>query len=133
MRYELFKQQMTFYKALLEAKEDIEKEIDRLHYIYCGVKGVRYDIERTSTYSTDKHILLREALEEPEKELNEIEKAISNLEPDIYADLNKLPDDVRQAVIMKFWKRKTYKDIGKIMGYTDNGIWHKVKREVEKI
>lgn len=135
MKYELFKQQMTFYKALLEAKEDVEKEIDRLCYIYCGVKGIRYDLEKTSrSYSKDdKHILLNEALKEPEDELKKIEDAISKLEPVVYNDLDKLPDDVRLAAVMKFWKRKTYKEIGKIMGYTDNGIWHKIRREVEKI
>ena len=136
MKYELFVLQMKIYKNLKESKEDIEKEIDDLCYQYCGVKAIRYDkqiMNHNNSISDEIKLKLSEVLDEPQKELDIVNHAINQLKPTIKSNLSKLPDDVRKATKLLFWEKKTYHEVGLILGYSDNGLWHKVRREIEKL
>ena len=49
------------------------------------------------------------------------------------ANLKKLPDEIRDAVKLVFWEGKTYHEVGSLMGYSDHGMWSKIRREIDKI
>ena len=136
MNYDLFKYQMKMIKLYREYKEDLENEIDDIIYRYCGVKGINYDKEMftNSSYTNDNKLLdLSEKLEEPQKALETTYRAINELEPIVNANLDKLPADIKEIVIDIFWNNKTFEQIGYEVGYSNYGIWNKVKKEIQKI
>ena len=136
MNYNHFILQMGMLKSWRDRKDDLEIQIDDIVYQYCGVKGIQYDKESSSNnpYLTDeKLVLLSERLKEPQRELEFAIRAIEQLEPIVYGNLNKLPADIRDIVIKKYWENKTYSEIGKEVGYTQGGLWKRVKNEILKI
>ena len=136
MKYELFVLQMKMLKELRESKEDLEREIEDIYYQYGGVHAVRYDKQSgtSNPYSSDQRLLaLSEKLVEPQKELEKIVFAINQLEPQIMSDLNKLDEDIRNVCELIYLKNKTYDEVGRMVGYSTNGLWYKVKKEIQKI
>ena len=136
MNYDLFKYQMKMIKLYKEYREDLKAEIDQLIYTYCGVKGISYDKEFSisNPYGNDeKLVLLAEKLKEPQQALDFTEKAIRELEPIVDGYLEKLPPEIKEVVIQKYWHNKTFEEVGKMVGYSDYGIWMKVKKEVLKL
>lgn len=136
MRYELFVLQLKMLKAYEESKEDIEREIDDIVYQFCGVKGVRFDKEpaQFNQYlSQEAFWEMSERLKEPEKELDFTIMAINRMKPIVEENISKLPELTQKAVKLLFFENKTYEEVGKIIGYSDHGIWQKVRRDVENI
>ena len=136
MKYELFVLQMKMLKELKESKEDLEREIEDIYYQYGGVHGVRYDkqLSTSNPYSSDERLLmLSEKLVEPQKELEKIVFAINQLEPQIMSDLNKLDEDIRNVCELIYFQNKTYDEVGRLVGYSTNGLWYRVKKEIQKI
>lgn len=136
MRYELFVLQLKMLKAYEESKEDIEREIDDIVYQFCGVKGVRFDKEpaQFNQYlSQEAFWEMSERLKEPEKELDFTIMAINRMKPIVEDNISKLPELTQKAVKLLFFENKTYEEVGNIIGYSDHGIWQKVRRDVENI
>lgn len=136
MRYELFVLQLKMLKAYEESKEDIEREIDDIVYQFCGVKGVRFDKEpaQFNQYlSQEAFWEMSERLKEPEKELDFTIMAINRMKPIVEDNISKLPELTQKAVKLLFYENKTYEEVGNIIGYSDHGIWQKVRRDVENI
>lgn len=136
MRYEIFVLQLKTLKAYEESKEDIEREIDDIVYQFCGVKGVRFDKEpaQFNQYlSQEAFWEMSERLKEPEKELDYTIMAINRLKPTVETNISKLPELTQKAVRLLFLHNKTYKEVGDMIGYSDHGIWQKVRRDVENI
>lgn len=136
MNYDLFKYQMKMLKLYREYKEDLQNEIEEIIYQYCGVKGIAYDKDASisNPYGNDeKLILLSQKLEEPQKALEVTERAINELEPIVNGYLTKLPADIKYVVIEKYWNNKTFEQLGKEVGYSNYGIWARVKKEVLKL
>ena len=136
MKYELFILQMRMLKSLKEEKEDLLKEIEHLTYKYGGVHAIQYDkVSSTSNpYSSDERLLaLSEKLEKPQKELDKIIYAISQIEPQVMNDLDKLDEDIRNVCELIYFENKTYEEVGRIVGYSTNGLWYRVKKEIQKI
>lgn len=136
MRYELFVLQLKMLKAYEESKEDIEREIDDIVYQFCGVKGVRFDKEpaQYNQYlSQEAFYEMSERLKEPEKELDFTVMAIKRMKPIVEENISKLPELTQKAVKLLFFENKTYEEVGNIIGYSDHGIWQKVRRDVEKL
>ena len=136
MRYEIFVLQLKMLKAYEESKEDIEREIDDIVYQFCGVKGVRFDKEpaQFNQYlSQEAFWEMSERLKEPEKELDFTIMAINRMKPIVEENISKLPELTQKAVKLLFFENKTYEEVGKIIGYSDHGIWQKVRRDVENI
>ena len=123
MNYDLFKYQMKMIKLYKEYREDLKAEIDQLIYTFCGVKGISYDKEFSisNPYGNDEKLVLL------------AEKAIRELEPIVDGYLEKLPPEIKEVVIQKYWHNKTFEEVGKMVGYSDYGIWMKVKKEVLKL
>ena len=136
MNYNRFVLQMKMLKSCKESKEDLEKEIDDICYQYCGVRGISYDRESITSnpYMTDEKLtLLSEALEEPQRQLDFTIEAIKQLEPIVYGDLYRLPEDMQHVCIKVFWHNKSFDEVGKEVGYSRNGLWYRVKKEIEKL
>lgn len=136
MRYELFVLQLKMLKAYEESKEDIERQIDDIVYQFCGVKGVRFDKEpaQFNQYlSQEAFWEMSERLKEPEKELDFTIMAINRMKPIVEDNISKLPELTQKAVKLLFFENKTYEEVGNIIGYSDHGIWQKVRRDVEKL
>lgn len=136
MRYELFVLQLKMLKAYEESKVDIEREIDDIVYQFCGVKGVRFDKEpaQYNQYlSQEAFWEMSERLKEPEKELDFTIMAINRMKPIVEKNISKLPELTQKAVKLLFFENKTYEEVGNIIGYSDHGIWQKVRRDVENI
>lgn len=136
MRYELFVLQLKMLKAYEESKVDIEREIDDIVYQFCGVKGVRFDKEpaQFNQYlSQEAFWEMSERLKEPEKELDFTIMAINRMKPIVEENISKLPELTQKAVKLLFFENKTYEEVGNIIGYSDHGIWQKVRRDVENI
>ena len=62
---------------------------------------------------------------------SDVEKSIARM--DIEAALEKLPDDIRELCIMIFADGMTFIEVGNKVGYSDNALWHRIRKEVEKI
>lgn len=136
MKYEMFVLQMKMLKQYKESKEDIEREIDDIVYQYCGVKAIRYDKQRYSfnqELSLEMQERLYRALDEPQRQLDFTIIAINQLEPIVEENLNKLPSDIQKAIKLLVWEKMSYHDVGKIIGYSDHGLWKRIRKEVEKI
>lgn len=120
-------------KNLKQGKKEIEKTIEEL-YDRAGVKGVRYDLEVVASSNRDSKLIdLSDQLREPQYQLDYMNNVIKVIEPIVNANLKKLPDEIRNAVKLVIWEGKTYHEVGNIMGYSDHGIWHRIRREIEKI
>lgn len=123
-------------KSYEESLEDIERQIDDICYQYMGVRAISYDKEPVS-FNENIAIEIREqmmeALEEPQKQLDFTQLAINQLKPVVMNNLEKLPTDIQKATKMLFWEHKTYEQVGREIGYSDHGIWLRVRREIEKI
>lgn len=136
MKYDLFVLQMKMLKSYEDSVTDIEQEIDDICYQYLGVRGISYDKQPSTANEaaqTELRLKLSEALSEPQKQLDFTILAINQLKPMVYGNISKLPNEIQRAVKMLFWEHKTYEEVGKEMGYSDHGIWTKVRREIEKI
>ncbi len=136
MRYELFVLQMKMLKAYEESKEDIEREIDDIVYQFCGVKGVRFDKEPASYnqyLSQEAFYEMSERLKEPERQLDFTVYAIQQLKPSVMENISRLPELSQKAVELVFFKNKTFDEAGKIIGYSRNGMYQKVRRDIERL
>lgn len=136
MRYELFVLQLKTLKAYEKSKEDIERQINDIVYQFCGVKGVRFDKEpaQFNQYlSQEAFWEMSERLKEPEKELDFTIMTINRMKPIVEENISKLPELTQKAVKLLFFENKTYEEVGNIIGYSDHGIWQKVRRDVENI
>lgn len=133
MNYEQFYLQMKMLKNLKQGRKEIEKTIEEL-YDRAGVKGVRYDLETIASSNRDSKLIdLSDQLREPQYQLDYMNNAIKVIEPIVNANLKKLPDEIRDAVKLVIWEGKTYHEVGSLMGYSDHGMWSKIRREIDKI
>lgn len=136
MKVDLFILQMKMLKQLEESKEDLEKEIDDICYRYGGVHAIQYDKTPSNTneyaINQQKHIL-SEMLVEPQAQLDKTIYAINNLEPIVNDNLSRLPKEINKAVKMIFWENKTYHDVGIEIGYSDHGLWKRIRKEINKL
>lgn len=136
MKYDLFVLQMKMLKSYEESAEDIEREIDDICYQYAGVRAIRYDkqpIQFNNYIAIEMREKMMEALVEPQRQLDFTIYAINQLKPIVDCNIQKLPKDIQKAVKLLFWEHKTYEEVGKLLGYSDHGMWNKVRREIEKI
>ena len=132
MNYNDFAERMETYKAYKESQYQLEAELEAIWYEMTGVKAIRYDKQPT-TFNPSIMAEIRsnysEQVEEKQKELDATMSAIWLIEK----DLNRLPEDIQQICRWKYVDKLTFEKIGKILGYSGNAIWNRLKKEVEKI
>ena len=132
MDYQTFKNEISNLKAYYRSLEELQRERERLFYDLTGVKGVRFDRQPGSynqTMAENFRLEMIEQLDELDKEIEFTCQTIKRYE----SNLNRLPGDVRTLVILLFIKGKTFSEVGHIVGYSDHGIYHKIKKEIEKL
>lgn len=136
MNFDEFDLQMRMFKTYDTLIEETEKKIDDIIYKYAGVRAIQYDKQRMSfnKFIADETLdRMYEELRKPQEALDEYKKLKSDLQPKVYVDLNRLPQDTQILVMSLMWDNKTYEEIGDKYGYTATGVWKKIRREVEKI
>lgn len=131
MTYRSFVANLSNMKNYRQDKERLESELDELLYIMTGVKGVSFDsvmVHGNPSVSEERRLELIEKYNAKEKELKFIKNAISQIE----AILARMPEELTEMLILKFVDGNTYRKVGMVYGYSDHGIWVKLKRETEK-
>lgn len=114
-------------KNLVKAKE----ELDVILYDLCGVRGVSYDsimVHGNPTQKALNWLTLDDKFNDKANEIKRYETAIENVE----SMKKKLPKELWKILEEKFIKGKTYVDLGIKYGYSNNGMWHWLKRETER-
>lgn len=136
MEYQIFKLKMNLLRENLQAKKELTEQIENIEYQMSGVKGIRYDKEHSSfnpTIASEIRNDLSEKLSEYERKLEEVNKWLSLLETECYGWLNSFTPKNRKMAEMVFLKGMTFYQVGKKMGYSDNAVWHRIKKEVENL
>lgn len=131
MKYKTFKNETSNLKDYIEEQDNLVYLMEELIYLYTGVKGVSYDgvhINATQHANDERLLALSEKLTPYQKRLDDVTKKINEIESNIV----KLPEDTQRMVRLLFVEGHTFKYVGKMCGYSDNAVYHKVRREVEK-
>lgn len=132
MDYRVFKNEISNLKAYYRSKKEIENELEVMWHELSGLKAIRYDKQPSSfnpELSESYRLELIDRIEKKQKELDYTILAIERYE----SELNRLPSDIREMVEQIFILGKTFAEVGKTIGYSDNGLHYKIKKEVEKI
>lgn len=132
MEYKRFKNELSNYRSYQKSLIKIDEEIENIIYEMTGVKAIRYDKQPLSfnpELSADMRDKLSRMLEEKESEKDHTLMKIQ----DIDRNLAKLPDDIRELCIMLFADGMTFIEVGNRVGYSDNALWHRIRKEIEKI
>ena len=131
MDYKTFATDMAEYrenkKRLVKAKD----ELDAILYDLCGVRGVSYDsimVHGNPTQKALNWLTLEDKFNEKENEIKRYEAAIANVE----TMEKKIPKELWAMLHEKFIQGKTYEYMGIKYGYSNNGMWHWLKRETER-
>lgn len=131
MDYKVFTSNLANLKRLKDSEESLKSQLDLILYDLGGVKGVHYDsvmVKGNPSVIEEKRLELYDKYNEKEKELEFTKLAIMQTE-DV---LNRMPKTLREMLVEIYVDGKTFKKVGMIHGYSDNGLWHWMKRETEK-
>lgn len=129
MNYRTFKNEVSNLKRYEQSKKELEEKIEDIIYRYGGVKGLSYSDVKITFNKEDRLIEMSEKLEEPQRELDWTIYTINRIKRNIA----KLPNDTQEMVIKLFIEDHTFYNVGTIFGYTEGGVYRKVKRDIEKI
>ncbi len=132
MKVEAFKDLLKHYYDYQRSIVQIREDMDALLYEMTGVKGIRYDRVPSSYVpgmADEKKLEYIERLNEKETELDFTYAAIKMIE----MKLSKLSKEDKEICLDVLNRKVTYEEAGKRKGYSKNGMWVKVKREIEKI
>lgn len=132
MDYYKFTYEMRLLGRLYKSMIDLESEYERIIYEMSGVKGIRYDKEPSS----HNPILAESIRSEYSEKLTEIETQIDKTQiaiKDYESDFNRLTDEFKPLVEQLFIKGKSFAEVGRNVGYSDNGLYNKVRRYIEKL
>ena len=132
MDYKGFKNELNNYYRHLRNVDRIKEEIDDIVYEMTGVKGIRYDKERSSfnpALSEERRDYLSKKLEEKEIELNYTLAAIRFIE----MNLKKLNKDDREMCLKVVADEVSAELVAVEKGYSRSGVWARIRREISKI
>lgn len=132
MDYKIFQNELKNYNQYKKSVREIEQKIDDICYKYCGVKGISYErVPSTPNPNLTQAKLIKMSieLEEPQRELDHTLMKIQDIE----RNLAKLPQKVREMALMLYADGYSYHYVGRLNGYSHNGIYQMMKREIEKI
>ena len=132
MDYSGFKNELKNYYKHLENVDRLKEDIEQIIYEMSGVKGIRYDKERSSynpELANEKRLEMIEKIAEKEIELDYTLAAIKYIE----MRLKKLSDDDRKICLKVISDGVSAEKVGREIGYSRPGVWKRIKRELEKI
>lgn len=130
MNFKVFQNEVRNLKQYERSIITLEAKKEDIIYKYGGVHGVSFD-RITSTSGDRQGALLKmgEELEEIEREIDHTQLKIE----DIRRNLSKLPEEIRNLAMLLYYDNLPLRYVGRMVGYSYNGVYQLVKREVEKI
>ena len=131
MTYEVFTKNLSQLKSYKKMKKELKSDLDIILYDMTGVKGVRYDsipMSFNPSLSAIKSLEMVEKYEDKLREFNWVCMCIEEVEK----TLEGMPEEIQTMLKEKYVKGITYQKLGEKYGYSDNGLWHYMKRETEK-
>lgn len=132
MDYRVFKNEISNLPSYYKSAEKLKDDLDVLWHELSGLKAIRYDKQPASfnpEMSESYRLELMDRIEKKQRELDFTYLAIERCE----SELNRLPSDIKEMVEQIFILGKTFAEVGKSIGYSDNGLHYKIKKEIEKI
>ena len=131
MDYENFKSMMSNYAFNKRKLQEAKEELEVLFYEMTGVKGVAFDRMPSSfnpsvaeSYRLDQV----EKYNDRQKDIQYYQKCIAYVEQ--YS--KRIPTDLWKLLYEKYVLGVTYQQLGERFGYSNNGMYHYLKREIEK-
>lgn len=131
MDYKTLATDMAEYRENKKRLVKAKGELDVILYDLCGVRGVSYDsimVHGNPTQKALNWLTTDEKFNDKENEIKRYESAIANVE----TMEKKIPKELWAMLYEKFIQGKTYEYMGIKYGYSNNGMWHWLKRETEK-
>ena len=131
MDYKTFTTDLANYNETILRYQKAKDELEVILYDLCGVRGVSYDsimVHGNPTQKALNWLTLEDKFNEKENEIKRYEAAIANVE----SMEKKIPKELWAMLHEKFIQGKTYEYMGIKYGYSNNGMWHWLKRETEK-
>lgn len=132
MEYLTFKNEISNLRSYYKSLKELEEERERLFYELRGVKGIQYDKQPSShnpELAESFRLELIEQINQLDTEIEFTSQTIKRYE----SNLNRLPGDIRSLVVLLFINGKTFKEVGEMTGYSDNGLHYQIKKEIEKL
>ena len=132
MDFKIFQNELKNYNKYKKSIRQLEEKIDDICYKYCGVRGVSFDRQITTpnpSLTETKLIKMSIELEEPQRELDHTLLKIQDIE----RNLSKLPNNIREMALMLYADGYSYHYVGVLNGYSHNGVYKLMRREIEKI
>lgn len=132
MDYQTFKNEISNYQSYQRQIIKLEDKLDVLMYRMTGVSGVNNEKVRVSYNPQLSSERLLEMIEEKERLENEIKRLKMNIE----STDKKLSvmNPVDKEMCIDVLARKISVDIvADRLGYSRQGIWARIKREIEKL
>lgn len=130
MNFKVFQNEVRNLKQYERSIIALESKKEDIIYKYGGVHGVSFD--RVASTSGDRQgalLKMGEELEEIEREIDHTQLKIE----DIRRNLGKLPEEIRNLAMLLYYDNLPLRYVGRMVGYSYNGVYQLVKREVEKI
>ena len=131
MDYRTFTTNLSNYNRYKEDLTKVETELEQIFYLLRGVKGVGYSDNTKSTNESQKALNWLTLDEKYNLKLREKEfilQAISQVEN----ILERMPEELRNMLIKVYVDGWTFRKLGEQYGYSYNGMWQYLRREVER-
>ena len=131
MNYKVFVRYLKSHEENKKTLTRLEAEINDFEYVMSGVSAVRYDVQPTHGNPSQKEQKRLEMIEKYNKMLKEYKTTldcvvlIENL-------LNGMPEELKEMLTEIYVEGHTFSSVGREYGYSDHGLWKKLKRETEK-
>ena len=131
MTYKVFVRYLRSHEENKKALSRLEAEMNDFEYVMSGVSAVRYDVTPTHGNPSQKGQKRLEMIEKYNKLLKEF-KATMECVVLVENLLNGMPEELREMLTEVYVQNKTFSRVGMEHGYSDHGLWKKLKRETEK-
>lgn len=130
MNFKTFQNELRNLKSYENSILILEQKKEEIIYKYGGVHGVSFD--RVASTGGDRQGALLKMGEELEEVEREIDHTMMKID-DIKRNLSKLPEDIQTIAMSLYYHNMPLRMVGRMVGYSYNGVYQLVKREVEKI
>lgn len=131
MEYRVFTSNLAHLKDIRKSIETVKSRLEVKQYEESGVKGIDYTHIPSShnpSVTALKRLELVDEVDELTRELNWLMLTVYETE----SVLNRLPEELKDMLVDVFVNGMTFKATGLKYGYSDNGLWHYLKRETER-
>lgn len=145
-RYEELMAELRTIRAYLSSINQIQGEIDLLLYDMANVRAIRYDREPAhapESVREERRLELIEEKAEKERELDMTVLAYGLIRDRCLKALDEQEPLIRDVLLDRFGlslgagefavegRIKTYEELGDLYGYTSQGLYSKIKREIK--